>query len=337
MAVRFLDSFDTYDTSQMLRKWTAQFNGTIAAIDPRNGSQHLHLAAANIMSLTLDAQATWIFGSGIQWASLPGSWVEVIVLEDNGTSQVQLGLNNSGTLEVRRNGSAVSGGESVNAISVETWYFVEIKATISNSIAADSCQVYVNGELWLTVATGQDLQASGNASANKLIVRASVTTYFDDLYLCDGTGSKNNDILGECRVEALLPSGNGSTNDFTGSDADSIDNYLHVDEVPADDDVTYVEDSTPANQDLYAFDDLSATPVAIFAVQANIIAKKDDAGARSAMALIRSGGTTYDGDTHALTQGSYENHMSIIEDDPDTASAWDEAGINAAEFGLETV
>ena len=95
-------------------------------------------------------------------------------------------------------------------------------------------------------------------------------------------------------------------------------------------------DSTPGNQDLYGFANLAVTPTTIFGVQSCITAKKSDAGVRSVKQQVRSGGTDYDGDTTALAT-DYETHCEIAETDPDTAVAWTESGVNAAELGVETV
>ena len=235
------------------------------------------------------------------------------------------------------------GKSSSLVIRPVAWNFIEIKATIANSIGAGTCVVKVNNETVITVATGQDLQATANATADTIALGFFTSVLsgnpwdFDDLYVCDGTGGVNDDFLGDCRVECLMPNGNGTTNQFTGSDADSTDNYLHVDEVSPDDDTSYNENSTAGNQDLYAFGNLAVAPATIHGVQTNIMAKKDDAGARSVMGLVRSGTTTYDGNTEALSEGAYVNYTKPYDVDPDTSAAWIEAGVNAVEVGVETV
>ncbi len=355
MTLRFMDSFDHYDTAHILRKWNAIGGATpaISTANPRNGTQHLRVTDDDdYLSKTLDDQASWIVGFGFQIDALPdANSIGILGFMDTGTIfQAQLLLNNDGTLEVIRGGvvgnatsrSTVTGGKSSLSISGGTYYFIEMKVTVADSIGAGTCVVKVNGTTYITVATGQDLKTTANATANQIFIGSmggdNRTTDHDDLYICDGTGSApQNDFLGDCRVEALFPDGEGAVNQFTGSDADTTNNHLHVDETSPDDDTTYVENATAGNQDLYTFGDLSAAPGTIFGVQSNIMAKKDDAGSRSAMALTRSGSTIYDGDTNALTEGSYEVHRHIDEQDPDTAAAWTEAGVNAAQFGVETV
>jgi len=340
MALRFIDSFDHYDTADITRKWTSAISViAISTTTPRNGTQCLGSSGATQYVIkTLDDQATWVVGFGFKVTNFPTTLQYLLKFYDSATAQVVLGLNADGILEVRRGITAVTGGKSSLSIHTNTWCFIEMKVTIADSIGAGTCVVKVNNETWITVATGQDLQVSANATANSIRLHGVVAnTYFDDVYICDGTGGVNDDILGDCRVECLMPDGNGNVSNWTGSDGNSVDNYLHVDEVSPDDDVSYNEDSTPANQDLYAIDALAETPVTIHGVQTNIMAKKDDAGARSVMSLVRSGGTTYDGDTHALSEGSYVDYTETYEEDPDTAAAWIEAGVNAVEVGVETV
>lgn len=351
MALLFMDSFDTSSTAQLGRKWTTLVGSpAITTSNPRNGPQCLQLDRGWRVLKGFANQQSWVVGFGLRVAHVTGTRNPLLGFVDiSGFYQCSLCLSSNNILEFCFRGSqndpgtAVSGGAALQTISLDTWYSIQVKVTIADSIGANTCQVRVNNDLWITVDAGEDLQSTANAYANILVLEghAAATNVtdlkMDDLYVLDDSGSTNNDFLGDCRVEALLPDGNGTTNQFNGSDGNSVDNYLLVDEVPADDDTTYVEDSTATNQDLYTFDNLSATPVSIFGVQSNIIAKKDDAGARSAKQITRSGVTVYDGDTHALSQGSYGNHACILELDPDTATAWDEAGINAAEFGLETV
>jgi hypothetical protein len=355
MTLRFIDSFDHYNTAQIPRKWAGSLGTSadisISSVNPRNGVQHLRITDDDFyVEKSLGAESTWIVGFGFYYATTPpasGCYIHALV--DSGIHQVSILLNTSGNLVVHRGGSntgitgtPVSGGISSLSLAHGNWYFIEIKITISNSISADSCIVKVNGSEWINVDAGQDTQITANPTAGSLRFgwMGSLTGTpidFDDIYICDVNGGINDDFLGDCRVECKFPNANGAVNQFVGSDANSVDNYLHVDETPQDDDVTYNQSDSLGNQDLYGFEDLSTTPDSIFGVQTNIVAKKDDAGAREAKTIVRSGGTTYDGDDHVLSQGSYQVSHEIHEVNPDTAVAWTESNFNSAEFGVEVV
>ena len=83
----------------------------------------------------------------------------------------------------------------------------------------------------------------------------SGTTIFDDVYLMAGTG---DEFLGDCTVATLLPTGNGFVNQFVGSDGNSTDNYLLVDEQPPSS-TDYVGSATTGQQDLYTLTNLTGS------------------------------------------------------------------------------
>ena len=56
---------------------------------------------------------------------------------------------------------------------------------------------------------------------------------------------------------------------------------------------------------------------------------------RSFKTIARSGATEADAGTTHDAGGSYACYQDIFEADPDTSVAWTEAGVDAAEFGIE--
>jgi len=137
------------------------------------------------------------------------------------------------------------------------------------------------------------------------------------------------------QVFTSAPNGNGNSSDFVGSDADSTDNYLLVDDAGApDDDSTYVESSTPGDKDTYAFGNLPASAATVHAVGVKVIAKKIDVGAPDLIAVARS--STTEDDSPSLGVGTtYIARQGIFEEDPNTSAAWAPAAVDAAEFGIK--
>jgi hypothetical protein len=86
--------------------------------------------------------------------------------------------------------------------------------------------------------------------------------------------------------------------------------------------------------DLYGYQDLTATPAAIMAVQFAIVARKDDAGTRSLRAVLKSGATTASGATRVLGT-SYALYDDRFEVDPATGGDRSKAAIDALEPGVE--
>jgi hypothetical protein len=58
------------------------------------------------------------------------------------------------------------------------------------------------------------------------------------VYVLDNTGTQNNDLIGDCRIETLYPNGAGNYAQLSANGAGT--NYGCVNEHPADDDTTYV-------------------------------------------------------------------------------------------------
>ena len=69
-------------------------------------------------------------------------------------------------------------------------------------------EVRVNETVWVTY-TG-NTQSSSNANANTLQLKGRYAhCAYMDIYMCDGTGSRNNSYLGDCRIDTVRPSAAG--------------------------------------------------------------------------------------------------------------------------------
>jgi len=338
MTLRFADSFDYYATADITKKWTAT-DGTAPTIQSgagRRGSQCLRIPnAASSVSKALDAHASWVIAFAFNPGSLPSSAVRIAVAFDAATEHLRLRLNTDGTVSVLRGGSTVLSTSAVS-INFGSYGFLEWKFTINDTTG--SYDVRYNG-VSITSGSGVDTRNGGNATVNLIQLRSSAETSgsnwdIDDLCICDGAGSVNNDFLGDVRVDYYLPSGNGNSSQLAGSDGNSTDNYALVDEALQNGDTDYVQSATVNQKDTYAFSDMAHTPTDIFAVQINMVARKDDSGTRSICAVTRSGGSDTDGATQALST-SYLSLREILETDPNTAAAWTRTNFNNAEFGAK--
>lgn len=342
MTLRFCDGFDHYATADITEKWTSTTGSPAinSTAGRRSGggllSPNASGSATNVVK-TIDAQSTWIVGFAFKASVISGTIRSIVSLLDAGTAQATLKLNNDGTLSAMRStGNGTVLGTTTFALSTGVVYYIEIKVFIHDTTGTFEIKVDGSSKLALT---GQDTKQTANGTANQVLLGAdaaiTLSTYtYDDVYVCDGTGSTNNDFLGDCRVDAYLPNGNGNSSQLTGSDGNSTDNYLLVDESPPNDDTDYVEHATVGNKDTYAVTDMSHTPSSIFGIQVLANAKKDDAGARSLATVTRSGGTDNDGATQALST-SYVYYAQIRETDPNTSAAWTKTNLNSAEFGVK--
>ena len=144
---------------------------------------------------------------------------------------------------------------------LNSYFYVEIKVVIhdttgSVAIHVDEVAVTFNASL-----TGIDTRNAGTTGiVDRFVLNGSSVApnvIVDDLYLCDDSGSTNNDFLGICAVERLMPeTGNGDHTDFTcstGSDHGAL-----VDDNPPTDDTDYNSSTTVGHQDCYHYPSLCA-------------------------------------------------------------------------------
>jgi hypothetical protein len=161
------------------------------------------------------------------------------------------------------------------------------------------------------------------------------TNPVDDLYICTDAGSAPyNGFLGDCKVETLIPSNNGTFSQLLGSDGNSTDNYQLVDEQPpavAD----YVGSATVGQRDTYAFTDLVTTSGTVHAVQTMAYALKSDAGTGNIKTVQRLGsGTERVSSSIALPSTAGWVTAGPQTTDP-AGAAWTIGNVNASEFGVE--
>lgn len=340
MTLLFVDGFDHYETADLARKWTSSSNASIAAGAARYGAGGLRLSSAAFgayVSRGFGARASWIVGCAFKVNSFATETV-VIGLRDAGSYQVQLRIQTNGLLRLVRGNDSATLATGSTALSSGSWYYLELKATIND--ATGSYTVRINGATEFS-GSSADTQATGTATADEVVLGyagagagVSANHDYDDVYVADTTGPPNNDVLGDCRVETLYPSGAGAAAAWTPNGAGS--NYDCVDEAAPDDDTTYVSSSTATQKDTYAAGDLSGTPDSIKGVQTVLMVRKDDAGTRTFAAVIRSGGADYDGTSVNVTT-DYLCYPEVRETDPATSAAWTASGVNALEVGVKLV
>lgn len=335
MSLIYLDSFDSYaNVTDLATRWTVTGTNYTYATTGRSGSGRAltiaHPSAANIQR-GLGANEDVIFvGFGFKKADTGGT--RFISLYDGATEQCGLSWNTPGQLYFRLGASTVI-ANAPRLFRIGVWYYVEAKFTIANTLSTAGLVLKVNGETWLQVDSG-DSQSSANAYANK--IRFDSEMDICDLYISNNAGSSPyNDFLNDNRVDTLRPDGNGTTSDFVGSDADSTDNYLLVDETDPDGDTSYIESDTAAEIDLHTLESLAVTPDTIFGVQPVSIAKKTDAGVRTASHVLRTGSTNYTSAAYSPSNGSYLGFPAIWEENPNTLVPWIEADITGLESGIK--
>lgn len=344
MALRFCDSVSHYAAANITQKWTGEgLTGppTLTIGTGRLAGGSIHYAFGGTSGsrwafMTLDNQQTWIIGHAFKCDTLPAGARVINGLRDAGTNQVDVRINNDGTLSVTRNGTVLATGTT--ALSAATWYYIEFKCKIDPTVGTYEVRLNGSGSAEIS-GSGANTRNTANSTANQPFVgsqNAGTNWAADwcDIYFCDTTGSTNNDFLGDVRVEALFPNGNGNSSQFTGSDGNSTDNYLLVDESTPNDDTDYVEDSTVTDKDTYAYTNPTPTTGTVYGVQTVPYARKTDAGTRSIRELARLSATEIDNGADITLSTSYLYYPKVFETKPG-GGAWTLSDVSSAEFGYK--
>jgi hypothetical protein len=232
------------------------------------------------------------------------------------------------------NGSGTTIGTGTRVVAGTGWHYLELRIKING--AAGECQLYVDGAEDIATTVGDF--GSTNLGAIQYYGRwddGVGNIYVDDVYVLDTTGGAPlNTFLGDSHIETLLPTSDGATLQWTPNTG--VTGYTQVDDNPYDGDTTYVYSATPGDISTYGCADLSSVGPTVYAVQPNLMARKDDSGLRQIQPVIRQGGVNYSVGSISTLSTSYALSTSILPLDP-LGAAWTSANVNADEFGVSLV
>lgn len=259
---------------------------------------------------------------------------------DNGTVlHTVLTWDAAGIIYIRRAGvtGTIIGQSDPGIFIVNSWYHIGIKVLLHDS--AGTVDVWLDGVNVIS-ETGVDTKNGGSGAvfdAVQFNAASGVTLRIDDFYCLNSVdsgiaGAPNNDFLGVCQVESILPTSDETYTDFTPSAG--ADHFAMVDEVPPDDDTTYVEADVEGEKDSYGFADLPAGSWTVHGVQSNSNVRRSASGMKFARGFVRVGGTDYPGDSSLLSE-TYHVLPTMFEANPDTAAQWLASEVDAIEAGIE--
>jgi hypothetical protein len=351
VALRYADSFETYAAADLNMHWyqvtpIGDFGGTgifsLIAAAARSGAYGLQLQqnenvgggqVAGHLALNFAAEPTWIVGCALHLGYTPDVQGGLLQLYDGGTEQVGVYADSYGNLRLQRNGTVLVTAVNKPTWRTNAWNFLELKGTINSTTGY--AEVRLNGQTILTYSG--NTQASGNASAN--IIRwnigfASFThMWLDDIYVCDGAGTVNNDFLGDVRIQAIFPA-LAAVSQFTASGASA--DVLCVKEHAEDGDTTFIYTAAGGVADSFDYDQISGLAGNVPGIYLRAIARKDDAGTRIIAPIVVSSAATGVGPQGSLSN-SYVSTDAIFEKDPNGNIAWTIAAVNAAQLGVTSV
>jgi hypothetical protein len=329
MALIFMDGFDAGDMSA---KWNINASTTSSTSTRFGTGRAMGIGTGGTRYATKYFTPTSELFVGFAGTGL---WVGfnnipfMYLYSDGGlTQQIILATNSNGSISIRRGGTtlATSSGGALTA----SWDYIEVHAIVDAT--AGLVDVHVNGSSVVSFSGNtKNGGTSNNIDGIMFNNNGSLGSgAIDDLYLLDATGpAPYNTFLGDVRIYTMVPDGAGSSTQMTPS---SGANYTTVDELPYS--ATDYVSASIGQQDLYTASNIPSNPGSIYGVQANIVAKKTDAGTISGNTVIKSGATVTKGTARALNS-SDTVFSDIHQTNPDTGTAWSESALNAIEIGTE--
>jgi hypothetical protein len=261
---------------------------------------------------------------------------------DGGNIFLALHVNADGSLRVQQgatNFSALgSAGTAIwtsapGVVRVATWLAFEWKATLDAT--SGTFTLRLNGEELCDLSPVVTLP-SPNAGWSIAYLGCNANTIrYRDWWICDQSGDRLNDFLGDRVVESSMAViGNGGRAEWTPSTGS--DHGALVDDVVLDGDTTYNSAASASLRDTYTFPALTRV-TSVDAAEIVLTVRKEGYGARAVAGLTRIAGTDYaDATDHYLT-GTYGATRVALPLDPSTPGLpWASvAALEAAELGVK--
>ncbi len=294
-----------------------------------------------------DEHATLIAGMGFSVEVIDTDYFNIFRFRGDGgtTEHVSLSVHGDGSIEVFRGLSDLDGGVSLGTtdpgvLSMEflTWHYIELYVTLSDTVGEIKLRVDDVTPAGWSDLTNQDTKNGGTDAVFDTMSFYGARNHNDwrgdDMYICNGAGGVADDLLGECKVEYLLPDGDGNYNDGVGSDGNSVDNYLMVNDTALPDTSSYVGIETVGEKESFTYEDLVTAAGTVHGVMLINYFAKSDSGAKSARWLARRSATDANGADITLSTSMLQSHELLVLD-PTDASAWTVPNVNAMEWGFE--
>lgn len=350
-----MDGFDTYATADLPNRYSntqgnnageqivagGRFGGSCLAISGFSNSGMI------TNYVTYSGNTLYI---GFAWRNVGGNqYTSILDVNGNTLSIAGTGRITVDSSYLGNNSVPYSYSYSASAVNVPLmgggWNYFEMEITLDPTNGG--FQVNVNGiPVPGLTQTGINTGSAVNPCPVSLHSSAQFTGgnasgQFDDWYINDTSSAVNNGFLGDTKVVAYLPSGEGRVNAWTntGGTVATNGNYSAVNSNPADGDSSYVSDSNPGDIDAYTTTALAgqlAGVQSVHAVKVTATARKDDAATRTISVGVGNGTTESFGAPLALGT-NYVPVSSLFNINPLTGQPWAVADVVSLQTAIKEV
>lgn len=339
MSIIYINSCgDHYATVNVPQRWTTVVGTpTVVAAAGRRSLNATSLGSHVVeVEQTIPGLATYVCGVAFRQPTLVTN--DLITFKEGATDHVIIRVTPTGAIEVLRAPSTQLGISAAGLVFAGFYNYLEVLCTVDGAAGVVTVNLNNNNLLSLTSQNTDNGGAVPEINAIQFQGGNPSGTFIDDVYINDTVGAApQNGIMGDTRVESLVPIADGAVNDFPVLEPVSPTTHFDkVDDPVPDDAVTFVGSEAGGDIDVFDMQTLSdpGGSSAIYGVQQLIYGRKDKVTAKSFIQILRSGGTNYQGATNPLMT-AFDYYREMWQQDPDTAADWTEVGVNTAQFGAE--
>lgn len=310
-----------------LHRTSSGVGGAYSLLQSSNASSGIACAAGTVPAGTARWLHYWMLYSS------PGTNSTIAVLAVGNTAQASVVFTVGGSVQLYVGTTLVA--TSASPINVNVGHWVAIEAVCQN--VGGILRVYVDGVLFVQFlgdtqnAAVPDWDQIGFGRGAFLVSTPAIGSaqYIDDVIVTDSTTGQ----VPEHYLLPLVPTSDSSPLTLTPSTG--VTHYNLVDEIPAND-TDYNSTAVSGNEDLYGMADLPGGVSSVLAVNFNARVTKDGA-LTQAQVSVKSGGanTVYSTAATMPASPSYLDIQYVLDTDPNTATTWSVAGVNAVQAGAK--
>ncbi len=269
-----------------------------------------------------------------------------LTVRSGNRSEIAFRMLDNGTVECRRgNITLVATSDPIFSANMG-WFYLEVKFRIHDTLG--SFEFKIDGTtVWSETSVDTRFSTGGTYwdSISWSLASMAPFTYLDDVYVVDGSGSINNDFLGDTVVQTINPSSDGDSSTWTPSSGTNhsalVDEAQSMTDALAETD--YVTGDATGEKDLFEYENLAspglADATAIHGVQVTNYCYLIEAQPTDLKVVAKQNAVEGTVTETVRQDDSAQIHsiQTIFETNPDTAIAWTPGQIDLAQFGVEMV
>jgi hypothetical protein len=335
MSLLFIDGFDHYPSIRRKYQVSAalenpdfvagRFGGKAIRKQFQNGT------GTNTRSF--GQQSEIFFGIAYFPPQFPGNTQSMWRLLDTpGNIICSVNITSGGILSIVAGGQSAT---SLTALPTAQWSYIEVHYTAKDS--GGVAQLKVDAAVVATITGDTTTGAEDDITGFQLLDNGTNSPRYllDDLYILNGSGTENNNYLGDVRITTLYAKADGNDNNWAA--LSEVENYLEVDEVSLDS-TTYVESGIVGAAEDYnnqGFDDAAVTPGTIYGVQTSNATLRTNAGSITHNNTMTVAGIDYtDAAGIVAGAGNYFIDCYIRDTDPSDNATWTEQKVDDVGSGI---